>query len=132
MAEEAIQHLGVEGLQQSGEGREQWVSVKLPLRQEVEELLGQPVQDAQCHHVHFPFSLSIVHHQAEVEVGPQLLDAFPVLYCKRGHLAHHQVNEYAVSGEAVAAGGRGGWELHIILLKLLGIGKGHGAPQIPQ
>ena len=73
---------------------------------------------------------TVVHHQAEVKVGPQLLDALPVLYSEWGHLAHHQVDEYAMSSEAVATCCCGGWELHIVLLKLLSIGKGQCSPPL--
>ena len=65
-------------------------------------------------------------HQAEVEVGPQLLDTLPVLNHKWSCLTHHQVNHHTVGGETVAACCRGCWELDIALLELFSISEGHG------
>ena len=54
LSKEPIKYLHVEVLQQTREVWEGWLSLELPLWEVVQELLSQPVEDAEGHLVGYP------------------------------------------------------------------------------
>jgi hypothetical protein len=84
--------------------RQWWVQTKLSLREVVQKLLGDPIEDAEPNMVCTTPQVPVVDPQAELEVGVQVMDALSVGDGEGHRLAHHQINHHAMGLEAVTTG----------------------------
>ena len=76
---------------QSIEVGQRWILTKLALRQVIQELLCEPVEDLQCHVVAGSTFITIVQPESQEQVRLEVSDAGSVGHSKRVCWTHHDV-----------------------------------------
>ena len=77
---------------QSIEVRQWWIPAKLALRQVIQKLLCEPVEDPQCHVVAGSAFITIVQPESQEQVRLVVADAGSVGHSKRVCWTHHNVD----------------------------------------